>query len=154
MTSSGGNPTSDVVASSSDYENACCLGTLLGRMIGHMDEPTDDLPRAGWQANLDDLTRQHEGHEVTIELLDRELGDEEEVARLPLSSIGFDPKDDVVIVAVGGRDGRFPVVLRHMVENPQRIVVDSHADDGRVALDVVDGDGDHTIVTIWPPAAR
>ena len=74
--------------------------------------------------------------------------------RLPLSSIGFDPKDDVVIVAVGGRDGRFPVILRHVVENPQRIVVDSHADEGRVALDLVDAVGDHTIVTIWPAAAR
>lgn len=118
-----------------------------------MNDPTDDVPRAGWQAHLDGLTREHEGHDVTIEVLDRELGDEEEVERLPLSSIGFDPKDDVVIVAVGGRDGRFPVVLRHVVENPERIAVDSYADDGRVALDLVDGAGDHTIVTIWPPAA-
>jgi Family of unknown function (DUF5335) len=118
-----------------------------------MNEPTDELPRAGWQAQLDELTRQHEGHDVTIELLDRDLGDEEEVERLPLSYIGFDPKDDVVIVAVGGRDGRYPVVLRHLVEHPQRILADSSADDGRVALDVVDGEGDHTIITIRPPAA-
>ena len=69
---------------------------------------------------------------------------------LPLSFLEFDPKDDVVIVAVGGRDGRYPVVLRHIVEHPQRIVADSVGKD-RVALDIVDGDGDHTIVTIQAP---
>ena len=59
-------------------------------------------------------------------------------------------KDDVVIVAVGGRDGRYPVVLRHIVEHPQRIAADTYGE-GRLALDIVDGDGDHTIVTIQAP---
>jgi hypothetical protein len=33
-------------------------------------------------------------------------------------------------------------------------VTDTYGDDGRVALDIVDADGDHTIVTIEPPAPQ
>ena len=116
-----------------------------------MSDQGPELPRSQWQARLEELTKQHEGHEVAIELLDKEFGDEFEVEMLPLASLEFDPKDDVVIVAVGGRDGRYPAVLRHMVDHPQRIVADTYGE-GRLALDIVDGDGDHTIVTIHAPA--
>jgi Family of unknown function (DUF5335) len=103
-----------------------------------MSEQGPDLPRSQWQARLAELTEQHQGHPVAIELLDREFGDEAEAEMLPLAFLEFDPKDDVAIVGVGGRDGRYPVVLRHIVEH-------------RVALDIIDGDGNHTIVTIQDP---
>jgi Family of unknown function (DUF5335) len=115
-----------------------------------MSDQGPELPRSQWQAGLDELTKRHQGHRVAIELLDQEFGDEAEVETLPLSYLEFDPKDDVVIVAVGGRDGRYPVVLRHIVERPQRIAADSVGED-RVAVDIVDGDGGHTIVTIQAP---
>jgi Family of unknown function (DUF5335) len=115
-----------------------------------MSDQGPELPRSEWQAWLEELTEEREGHDVAIELLDRDFGDEAQVEMLPLASVEFDPKDDVVIVAVGGRDGRSPVVLRHMLEHPQRILADT-VDDGRVALDIVDGAGDHTIVTIQAP---
>lgn len=115
-----------------------------------MSDQGPDLPRSQWQARLAELTEQHQGHRVAIELLDQEFGDEEEAEMLPLAFLEFDPKDDVVIVGLGGRDGRYPVVLRHIVEHPQGIAVDSVGED-RVALDVVDGDGNHTIVTIQDP---
>jgi Family of unknown function (DUF5335) len=112
-----------------------------------MSDQGPELPRSEWQAWLEELTKERGGHEVAIELLDRDFGDEAQVEMLPLAYVEFDPKDDVVIVAVGGRDGRYPVVLRHMVEHPQRILADGVGDD-RVALDIVDGAGNHTIVTV------
>lgn len=115
--------------------------------LKHMSDQPPELPRSTWQARLEELTKQHEGHGVTIELLDQEFGDEAEAEELPLTYLEFDPKDDVVIVAVGGRDGRYPVVLHHIVEHPQRIVADR---DGSV-LDIEDDDGNHTIVTIHAP---
>ena len=107
-------------------------------------------PRDTWRAQLDDLTEQFAGGSVTIEVLDREFGDEEEAQRLPLAFIEYDPKDDVVIVAVGGESARYPVVLRHIVRDPQNVVVDTlgGGDDAPVAVDVAGGDGGHTIVTI------
>jgi hypothetical protein len=119
-----------------------------------MTDQGPELARAEWQIRLDELTKQHEGHEVAIELLDEEFGDEEEVEWLPLAYIEYDPKDDVVIVArLAAVTVANPVVLRHFVERPQSILVDS-LDEGRVALDTVDGDGDHTIVTIQLPRPR
>ena len=64
-----------------------------------------------------------------------------------LLGIDFGTTRTVVAAAV---DGRYPVVLRHIVEHPQRIAADS-VGEGRFALDIVDGDGDHTIVTIKAP---
>jgi Family of unknown function (DUF5335) len=115
-----------------------------------MSDQGPELPRSQWQARLQELTQQYQGHGVAIELLDQEFGDEAEVEMLPPAFLEFDPKDDVVIVAVGGRDGRYPVVLRHIVEHPQGIFADSVGED-RVDLDIVDGDGDHTIVSIQAP---
>src|SRR4029453_4874764 len=109
-----------------------------------------ELPRSQWQARLEELTKEHEGPPVAIEVLDHEFGDEAQVEMLPLAYIEYDRKADVVIVAVGGRDGRYPVVLRHIVEHPQRIAADS-VGEGPFARDIVDGDGDHTIVTIQAP---
>ena len=108
------------------------------------------LPRDRWQEQLDELTEQFAGGSVTIELLDQEFGDEEEVERLPLAYVAYDPKDDVVIVAVGGQSARYPVVLRHIVDDPQRIAVDplGEGEDAPVGIDVAGGDGGRTIVTI------
>ena len=119
-----------------------------------MHNRTMTLPQDRWRAQLDDLTEKFAGGSVTIELLDRELGDEQEAERLPLAYIEYDPKDGVVIVAVGGNSARYPVVLRHMVEDPQRIVVDTlgDGDDAPAVVDVTSGDGGQTIVTIHPPA--
>ena len=117
-----------------------------------MSDQGPELPRPQWQARLAELTQQHQGHGVAIALLDQEFGDEAEVEMLPLAFLEFDPRDDVVIVGVGGRDDRYPIVLRHIVEHPQSIAADS-VGEGRVALDIVDGDGNHTIVSIQATAA-
>lgn len=116
-----------------------------------MSENPHELPRADWQRFLQELTEEHEGDDVTIELLDQELGDEPEVQKLPLAYVGYDPKDEMVIVAVGGRDRRFPVVMHHLVEEPRRILADGSGPGDTWALDVVAADGDQTIVTLHEP---
>jgi hypothetical protein len=116
-----------------------------------MSDVLPDIPRAEWSQVLEGLTDQYEGAEVTIELLDQEFGDESEVQRLPLAYLEYDHQDDVVIVAVGGRDGRYPAVLRHIVEHPERILRDTLGPGGLVALDVVGRDESHTIVTLHEP---
>jgi uncharacterized protein DUF5335 len=116
-----------------------------------MTDDAHEVPRSDWQQYFEKLTDEHEGNEVTIELLDQELGDEGEAQRLPLAYLDYDPKDDVFVVAVGGRDRRYPAVLHHLVEAPQRIVVDTYGPDDAVAVDVVGADEGHTIVTLHRP---
>lgn len=97
--------------------------------------------RSEWAALLDRLTRNHEGDQVTIELLDPTYGDLHEAERLPFAYASYDPRDDVVVVAVGGVRPRFPVVLRHIVTGPAEVSVSDRA------ARIIDKDGTATVVS-------
>jgi hypothetical protein len=107
-----------------------------------------ERPREDWRDFLEQVTKVHKGDDVTIEVFSLEFGDEYEAERLPLSYIEYDNKDDVVIVAVGGRDGRYPVVLRHMVWHPQKLLADPPDPDAVRAIEIVDSDDIRTIVSL------
>ncbi|MDF3299825.1 DUF5335 family protein [Streptomyces tropicalis] len=109
---------------------------------------TETLDRDTWQAALDRMTEEHAGELVTIEILDPEIGHQYEAERLPFSYLSYDPRDEVVVVAVGGATARYPVVLRHMVQRPREIDVATH-DIPEPAIRVVDGDGGATLITFY-----
>jgi hypothetical protein len=109
------------------------------------DSKADLKPdRSEWAGAFDRLTKEHEGQYLTIELLDPEYGDQHEAERLPFAYAAYDPRDDVVIVAVGGNSPRYPVVLRHMVWHPSEVDL---APDG--AFRVVEQDGTTTLVSFF-----
>ncbi|HWE66630.1 MAG TPA: DUF5335 family protein [Acidimicrobiales bacterium] len=118
-----------------------------------MAQATEELPKSGWKDALELLTKEHEGDVVTIEVISLELGDQSEAEKLPLAYVEYDPHDDAASVGVGGRDGRFPVVLRHVIEQPRRIAVASAATEGSTAIEVEDPDGITTLITLHPLAA-
>jgi hypothetical protein len=113
-----------------------------------MTQQREEIPRAAWHDALELMTKEHEGDEVTIELVAEDLGDQEEAAKLPLNYLEYDPKDDVVIVGVGGHSTRFPVVLRHMIRHPQTIGVHPPAPATTQAVWVVDADGLATLIRL------
>lgn len=110
---------------------------------------TTTLDRGQWQSALDEVTNDHSGELVIIEVLDPSVGPQHEAERLPFSYIAYDPKDDTVIVAVGGRSPRYPVVLRHMVAHPKEVDV-ATMDIPEAAVRVVGADGTATLVTFYP----
>jgi hypothetical protein len=97
---------------------------------------------------LDELTRVRTGDDVTIELLDVEFGDEFEVERMPLAYIEYDEHSDEASVGVGGRDGRYPVVLRHAIEHPTSILTDSKPPMLPLVVQIVGADGSETLVSV------
>jgi hypothetical protein len=103
---------------------------------------TSITDRGKWEVLFDLLTKEHEGEFITIELLDPEFGAQHQVERLPFAYADYDPRDDVVIVAVGGR---YAVPLRHMIWHPSEVSV---APDG--AVRVVEQDGTPTLVSFYP----
>ena len=117
-------------------------------------ENTEVLGRDAWRDALADVTRRHQGDGVTIEVLGRDFGDQlEATEHLPLTYIDYDPKDDVVIVAVGGQTARFPVVLRHMIEHPNRVFISPPRGTPTESVGITDGEGTETIVTLRPRPA-
>jgi hypothetical protein len=111
-------------------------------------QETLELERDDWRPFFDTLTKEFQGYDVSIEVLSQDYGDQVEAEKLPFTSIAYDDKDDVVIIAVGGKDGRYPVELRHMIEHPQRVLADSLTPEVPWAIEVVGADGSRTIVTL------
>jgi hypothetical protein len=109
---------------------------------------TATLDRDQWRSTLDGWTSDHVGDEVTIEVLDPSVGHQYEAEKLPFSYLNYDPKDDVVIIAVGGDSPRFPVPLRHMVPHPAEVDVATE-DVPEPAVRIVDRDGTTTLVTFF-----
>ena len=102
--------------------------------------------RSEWIALTNRLSADHEGHDVTIEMLDPESGDNSLVERLPFDSITYDHKDDVLVVAVGGRSPGYPVVLRHLIYHPQEILFDLIPQGA--ALKITDSTGATTVISL------
>lgn len=102
--------------------------------------------REEWTALTDRLSADHRGHDVTIEVLDPDGGDNPMVEHLPFDSIIFDPKADVIIVSVGGRTPRYPVVLRHLISHPQEMLFDLTR--RGAALKITDTSGTTTLVSL------
>src|SRR3954451_10991515 len=80
--------------------------------------------RTEWTRLTDRLSAEYAGYDVTIEVLAPEVGDNPMVERLPFDNVTYDHEDDVLVVAVGGQDQRYPVVLRHLIHHPRELVAD------------------------------
>jgi acetamidase/formamidase len=104
------------------------------------------IDRSQWAEQLDAVTRDHEGDEVTIEVLDKDWGDVHEAERMPFTYVTYDKKDDAVIIGVGGRSAAWPVLLRHMVRHPVEVSLAAVGDE--VGLRVAEQHGTVTLVTI------
>jgi hypothetical protein len=104
--------------------------------------------RQTWREFFDLVTKDHEGDAVTVEIVDREYGDQLEAEQMPFGYLEFDDKDDAVNVGVGGTDGRYPVVLRHAIEHPKAILADPLDPPTARAFDIEGADGTSTIVTL------
>jgi hypothetical protein len=109
-----------------------------------------ERPKEDWHKLLDELTVVRTGDDVTVELLDAEFGDEFEAERMPLAYIEYDVHADEASVGVGGRDGRYPVVLRHSIEHPAAILTDSKPPMLPLVVQIVGADGSETLVTVLP----
>ena len=102
--------------------------------------------RSEWSKLTDRLSADHEGHDVAIEVLDAAGGDNSLVERLPFDGITYDHQDDVVVISVGGRLPRYPVVLRHFVHHPTEILFDLIPQGA--ALKITDSSGTTTLVSL------
>ena len=127
-------------------ENLAVEGRANSRPTDLIHEP----PREDWHKLLDELTKVCVGDDITIELLDAEFGDAFEAERIPLAYIEYDEHADEASVGVGGRDGRYPVVLRHSIEHPTSILTDSKPPELPVVIQIVGADGSETLVTVLP----
>lgn len=102
------------------------------------------LDKKEWRSFLDGMSKVLEGEQAEIEVVSLALGDQIEAEWLPFLGITYDPKDDVVEIALEGVD--------HLIEHPRKIYVDDNVN-GIVSLEVVDAEGARQIVKLREPLA-
>lgn len=117
-----------------------------------MSTTTRNLGAEEWVEYLDSISSSIEGMLVTIEVMSEQLGDQIDVERLPLQAIGYDPRDGMLEISVGGRGVRFPVLLRHFISAPQTISVEEAGPFSPSAILVTDGSGVRTLIRLYEPA--
>jgi hypothetical protein len=103
---------------------------------------TRKLDKKEWRTFFDSVTSMLEGKQAEIEVASLRLGDQVAAAWLPLIGITYDPKDDIVEVALEGLD--------HLIAKPREIYVEDGAE-GIVALEIVDADDVKQIVKLRDP---
>lgn len=110
------------------------------------------VDRGKWAEFFDTLSADHAGQSAAIELLGADFGDQFETERLPFAYASYDPRDDVVVIGVGGNSARFPVLLRHMIDHPTEIDFTVLAP-AETDVRIVGGDGTATLLRLRPEPA-
>ena len=105
---------------------------------------TEKLDKSAWQSALDRISRGLDGKRATIEVASLALGDQLEAEWVPIIGISYDPKDDLVEIALEGLD--------HMIRRPREIYVAEGAEGVR-AVEIIDGEGARQIVKLRSPLA-
>jgi hypothetical protein len=118
-----------------------------------MNTTTQDLGAEQWMEYFDSIIPSIEGLLVTIEVMSEQLGDQVNVERLPLQAIGYDPKDNMLEVSVGGRGVRYPVLLHHFISSPKAISVEESDRLTPSAILVTDASGERTLIRLFEPPA-
>ena len=104
------------------------------------------LDKSQWKDLCDRLSKILAGKRAEIEVASLALGDQIEAEWLPLLGITYDPKDDIVDIALGGP----PEMIDHIIPRPQELHVQV-GPEGIESLLVVDDEGGQQIVRLRDP---
>ena len=116
---------------------------------------TRELAREAWAEYLDAVSRDMPGTPVSIEVIPDLGGLAAQAADLALQAMTYDQRTDVFEVAVAHAGPRPPRVVRHLVDHPVRIAVDSPWLLAPLTIAVDGDDGVRMVVRIESdPASR
>lgn len=103
---------------------------------------TKKLEKAEWKAYFDRISKALGGRLAEIEVASLSLGHQVEANWLPLIGIAYDPKDDILEIALQELD--------HMIAKPREIAVEE-APNGLTSVEITDSDGIRQIVKLKSP---
>jgi hypothetical protein len=102
------------------------------------------LDKSEWQPFFDGLSQVLIGKRAEIEVDSLAIGSQIQAEWLPLLGITYDPKDDIIEIALEGVD--------HLVNKPREVYVDFGVG-GLTSLEIIDGEGTQQIVNLRDPLA-
>ena len=101
------------------------------------------LEKTQWRSFFDRVSKGLGGKRAEIEVASLKLGDQAEAEWLPLLGLTYDPKDDLIEVALDGLD--------HMIRKPREVYVDDNGALGLASLDIIDAEGTQQILKLKDP---
>jgi hypothetical protein len=104
--------------------------------------PIRKLEKAKRRSFLDNMSEPLIGKRAEIEIDSLSLGSQIEAEWLPLLGITYDPKNDVIEVALDGLD--------HLIRNPREVHVDIGTT-GLTSIEVIDAEGVQQIIKLRDP---
>jgi hypothetical protein len=111
-------------------------------------ETTREIAPEGWSEYFDWLSRELLNAPVSIEIVAPPAPATVEAKALALQALAYDRRDDVFEVAVARGGPRLPSTLRHLVDHPQRVLVDSDLMLAPINIAVDGADGVRTLIKI------
>jgi hypothetical protein len=100
------------------------------------------LAKPEWQSYCDRISKTLTGKRAQIEVTGLRIGDQIAAKSLPLLGITYDPRDDLIEIALEGLD--------HLINKPSAISIDE-GPEGLTAMEIVDSDGQHQILKLMDP---
>lgn len=100
------------------------------------------LEKSEWREYFDSVSKVLGAKLVEVDVTALKLGDQVEVEWLPLIGLTYDPKDDVMAIAMEG--------IEHNISHPKEIYVEQDVETLRT-VEVVDPSGEHHIVLLKDP---
>jgi hypothetical protein len=100
------------------------------------------IPKAEWKSLSDRGSKTPEGKPAEIEVASLKLGDQIQAEWTALIGVSYDPKDDLIEVALEGLD--------HLIHHPRELHVEE-GPQGVVSLAVLDEDENRHIVRFKDP---
>jgi Family of unknown function (DUF5335) len=112
-----------------------------------MEQPRE-LAYETWDEYFDAVSRELLNAPVSIQIIAAGGPSRVEADRLALQNLTYDRRGDVFEVAAARGGPHLPCVLRHMVDHPQRVAVDSRVMLAPMTISVDGRDGRRTVITI------
>jgi hypothetical protein len=100
------------------------------------------LEKSQWRAYFDWMSKALVGKRAEIEVASLELGDRIMAEWLPLLGISYDPKNDVIEIALEGVD--------HLIHKPREVYVEEEGLE-LSSLEVIDAEGVRQIIVLRDP---
>ena len=111
-------------------------------------EDTRELAHETWAEYFDALSRELLNAPVSIEIERTGQKPAIEAERLALQLLTYDRRDDVFEVSAARGGPHLPSVVRHLVDHPRRIAVDSHTMLAPMTIAVDGVDGARTVIRV------
>ena len=112
---------------------------------------TQEIPRKEWQSFFEVFSKQHEGWLATLEVLDSNIGAQEEAHELPLEGLSVDSGSDdsqTIVISLGRTADDH---VSHTIANPEHVWLEQTEEGANAALEIESSDESKSLLRFRAP---